>query len=184
MKTFLIVLITLYVIYYGGNIFYDIFLKKEKKTEDKDNREEFSMEGINNTGTINVDIDQVEEITTSSKMEVDENDFFSSEDSEEIPETESDSQTGLEEMKRKFEEEKQLDEEDIQIKEKESDSETKTDADKENVGGEKNKIEDEIRKNKEELIKKNKKDFSSLLSMAETKVQVVKVNGEKTYKVI
>ncbi len=174
--TFIQIVVIVYVLYYTGNILYDIFLKKETQVIDQENAEEFSF----GESVRNVAMEQVEEMTTSSHFEVDEDEIFSNDDSSE-PEADVD----VEALKRKYQEEINIEENDdkndtsyqeTQIKEEP----TAPTSDTENVGGFSNE-KDTV--DKSELIKKNKQRFKEFLNLAETSVQtIITADGEKLFK--
>lgn len=97
MKTFIIILLIAYVLYYGVNILYDLFFKKEKNINDEDeSREEISLEHLSQTQVVNVEIEDVEPLTTPSSMEMDESQIFSNK-----------SDTDMEALQKKYKEEQQ-----------------------------------------------------------------------------
>lgn len=97
MKTFIIILLIAYVLYYGVNILYDLFFKKEKNINDEDeSREEISLEHLSQTQVVNVEIEDVELLTTPSSMEMDESQIFSNK-----------SDTDMEALQKKYKEEQQ-----------------------------------------------------------------------------
>lgn len=174
MITFIQIVVIVYVLYYTGNILYDIFLKKETQVIDQENAEEFSF----GESVRNVAMEQVEEMTTSSHFEVDEDEIFSNDSSD--PTTDVD----VEVLKRKYQEEIELENDDkndtshqeTQIKEEP----TAPTSDTENVGGFSNE-KDTV--DKSELIKKNKQRFKEFLNLAETSVQtIITADGEKLFK--
>ena len=68
---FQIVIIT-YLLYYSGNIIYDLYFKKEKQAVEEEDKQEFSLSGIGQeTKVINIDFSDVEEMATSSSTEID-----------------------------------------------------------------------------------------------------------------
>ena len=161
---FFIIIFFVYVIYYLAMLIYDVYLRKEKSVLDEEDKQEFSLAEMADNTITNVDFDEVEQMTTSSKIEVNENDIFSSAtDSENTDEPSSEN---LEALKRKFEEEEHLD-----------------DNGADNEGGQ-TEVFTPI--NKEEILKRDNERFKNLLSLAETNVQVIfnesENGGYKTFK--
>ena len=161
---FFIITFFVYVIYYLAMLIYDVYLRKEKSVPDEEDKQEFSLAEMADNTITNVDFDEVEQMTTSSKIEVNENDIFSSAtDSENTDEPSSEN---LEALKRKFEEEEHLD-----------------DNEADNEGGQ-TEVFTPI--NKEEILKRDNERFKNLLSLAETNVQVIfnesENGGYKTFK--
>ena len=161
---FFIITFFVYVIYYLAMLIYDVYLRKEKSVPDEEDKQEFSLAEMADNTITNVDFDEVEQMTTSSKIEVNENDIFSSAtDSENTDEPSSEN---LEALKRKFEEEEHLE-----------------DNEADNEGGH-TEVFTPI--NKEEILKRDNERFKNLLSLAETNVQVIfnesENGGYKTFK--
>lgn len=161
---FFIITFFVYVTYYLAMLIYDVYLRKEKSVPDEEDKQEFSLAEMADNTITNVDFDEVEQMTTSSKVEVNENDIFSSAtDSENTDEPSSEN---LEALKRKFEEEEHLD-----------------DNEADNEGGQ-TEVFTPI--NKEEILKRDNERFKNLLSLAETNVQVIfnesENGGYKTFK--
>ena len=159
---FQIVIIT-YLLYYSGNIIYDLYFKKEKQAVEEEDKQEFSLSGIGQeTKVINIDFSDVEEMATSSSTEIDENDLF--------PSTPNETATAPDEvlkaMMRKHQEEEQLNT-------NEADN-TNIHITPENTADESTEL---TKEQKQEFLKANKERFKNFLSMAETSVQVV-VSGE------
>jgi hypothetical protein len=145
-------------------LIYDVYLRKEKSVPDEEDKQEFSLAEMADNTITNVDFDEVEQMTTSSKVEVNENDIFSSATDSEN--TDEPSPENLEALKRKFEEEEHLD-----------------DNEADNEGGQ-TEVFTPI--NKEEILKRDNERFKNLLSLAETNVQVIfnesENGGYKTFK--
>ena len=161
---FFIITFFVYVIYYLAMLIYDVYLRKEKSVPDEEDKQEFSLAEMADNTITNVDFDEVEQMTTSSKIEVNENDIFSSATDSEN--TDEPSPENLEALKRKFEEEEHLD-----------------DNEADNEGGQ-TEVFTPI--NKEEILKRDNERFKNLLSLAETNVQVIfnesENGGYKTFK--
>lgn len=163
MTTFFQIVIIVYILYYAGNILYDLYFKKEKLPIEEEGKQEFSLSGIGQkTKVTNIDFSDVEEMATSSSTEIDENDLF--------PSTPNETTTAPDEvlkaMMRKHQEEEQLNT-------NEADN-TNTHITPENTADESTEL---TKEQKQEFLKANKERFKNFLSMAETSVQVV-VSGE------
>jgi hypothetical protein len=169
MTTFFQIVIIVYLLYYAGNILYDLYFKKEKLTVEEEDKQEFSLSGIEQIKVTNVDFNDVEEMTTSSSTEIDENDLFPSTPDE----TATVPDEVLNAMMRKHQEEEQLNTDNTDEPETSSD----------NTGGESTELTNE---QKQELLKDNRARFKDIMNMAETSVQVVVSgegeNGIKVYK--
>ena len=170
MTTFFQIVIIVYILYYAGNILYDLYFKKEKLPIEEEDKQEFSLSGIGQeTKVTNIDFSDVEEMATSSSTEIDENDLF--------PSTANETATAPDEvlkaMMRKHQEEEQLNTDNTDEPETSSD----------NTGGESTELTNE---QKQELLKDNRARFKDIMNMAETSVQVVVSgegeNGIKVYK--
>ena len=73
MTTFFQIVIIVYILYYAGNILYDLYFKKEKLPIEEEDKQEFSLSGIGQeTKVTNIDFSDVEEMATSSSTEPDE----------------------------------------------------------------------------------------------------------------
>lgn len=85
-KIFIIIGVV-YFLYYGANIIYDLFIKKDKKVED-DLSEEFTIGESNDIESRNVIIDDVENVNTPSSFSSDQlnqeisNDIITQEDND------------------------------------------------------------------------------------------------------
>lgn len=163
MTTFFQIVIITYLLYYSGNILYDLYFKKEKLPIEEEDKQEFSLSGIGQeTKVTNIDFSDVEEIATSSSTAIDENDLFPSTANETVTAPDE----VLKAMKRKHQEEEQLNT-------NEADN-TNSHTTSENTGSESTEL---TKEQKQEFLKANKERFKNFLSMAETNVQVV-VSGE------
>jgi hypothetical protein len=163
MTTFFQIVIITYLLYYSGNIIYDLYFKKEKQAVEEEDKQEFSLSGIGQeTKVTNIDFSDVEEMATSSSTEIDENDLFPSTPNETVTAPDE----VLKAMMRKHQEEEQLNT-------NEADN-TNTHITPENTGDESTEL---TKEQKQEFLKANKERFKNFLSMAETSVQVV-VSGE------
>ena len=172
MTTFFQIVIITYLLYYSGNIIYDLYFKKEKQAVEEEDKQEFSLSGIGQeTKVTNIDFSDVEEMATSSSTEIDENDLFPSTPNETVTAPDE----VLKAMMRKHQEEEQLNT-------NEADN-TNTHITPENTGDESTEL---TKEQKQAYLKANRERFKDILNMAETSVQVV-VSGEgddgiKVYK--
>lgn len=153
MTNFVLITLALYILYYAGNIVYDLFIAKEKKLVTEEDKEEFSLENLADADDVNVtqvDLDSVEEITSSNSIEIDENEIFNND--EEIEENvisvyNPNNSSEIEENKTFFE----------------------------NVPT--------VENTKEHIREVQRKRFRDILNQAETNVQVVlNAEGEKMYR--
>lgn len=94
------IILGLYILYYAGNIIYDLFLKKEKIIETENNEQSFSLSELKENPTV-VGIEDVENIITPKSYEETEDTFLSA----------NDENQDIEKLKSKFEEESNLNEE-------------------------------------------------------------------------
>lgn len=175
MITFIKIITGIYILYYLVNILYDMFLKKEKQPQEQEGKEEFSLEHIETVNVDNVSIDDVEEIKTSSNMEIDENEIFS----DDAPKSNDDEH--LKNLKRKFEEEENLNKK-LSPKSKENSNDKDSDSgdtDKENIGG---NSTNQRPINKSEILEQNQKKIKEIMNLATTSIQTVKVNGRNVFK--
>ena len=75
---FFIIVLFVYALYYLIMIVYDRYFRKEKALPDEEDKQEFSLAEMADNTITNVDFDEVEQMTTSSKVEVSEDEIFSS----------------------------------------------------------------------------------------------------------
>ena len=164
MTKFITIVVVIYIIYYAANIIYDIFFKKEKRTPDEEDKEEFAFNNID---------DDVENMDMGESMEASEDDIFSS--SADIDDNETPTDTDLQAMQRKYEEEENID----------NNSVTNT-IEKENVDDTSNSggIAPSFPSfDKQEVLRKNRELFKNIINMAETNIQTIATaDGEKIYK--
>ncbi len=156
MGQFVLIVISIYILYYGGNIIYDLFFKKEKIIQDDNNLEEFSIsdfaeeikEDVNEVG-----IDDVENMITPQKEE------YIEEGQEQEP--------NMEQMRERFETEQILEEQENEPKLSEKER--------------KKQLEQE----KEKARKERRKKHYDMMRMAETSVQILEnVEGQKVYQIV
>ena len=179
-KIFLSIL-AVYLLYYAGNIVYDLFLKKDSSKRDEES-EEYALTEFtgNNTAIKQVSIDDVEHLNTPSS--------FSSKELFSSMEEERDEPHNLEDWRRKFESEQDIDafevappidEQSIESKEvPEHDwaaQEIVHDTEKRMSSNPTSDIADNVdsRPEKESTALKLKQQFNQFLSLAETQVQVL-----------
>jgi hypothetical protein len=170
-----LIIIAIYLLYYAGNIIYDLFLK-DSITAQTEDTEEFSFEHYeeeNNRNVTTVGIEDVENLTTPksfSKKEI----LVKNEFSEERPK--------MDYWRERFESEESIDlfeSKDVD----EGDLIEEFEAEKDSL-----KITEENKKNyhieqKLESIKKfNSENWTKILNLSESMVQLVKnVDGHKVY---
>ncbi|WES98324.1 hypothetical protein P2W68_01625 [Chryseobacterium arthrosphaerae] len=164
MTKIIISIISVYLLYYAGNIIYDLFLKKDI-TKNQDETEEFSLNDFldNNTKEVQeVSIDDVENINTPNS--------FNKKELSPVREEEQDENRDLEYWRNKFESENDIDSFDEV-------SESKEPEEIHNV---------EQIENIQNLDSKNHsyyKQFYQFLNLAETSVQVLADrDGYKVYQ--
>ncbi|MGC4130520.1 MAG: hypothetical protein QM564_13430 [Bergeyella sp.] len=185
MLKYSLLLLVAYFLYYAGNIVYDLFMKKEKISE-VDMTEEFSLEDISksdNQPSVQVGIEDVENIKTPKsylKKEI---------NPAENPESVEDNPS-LEELRRRFEAEQDIDEifpiqnnsENEQKKEPENKEEKDPEkpSDKENLSNQ--NINENGEKSKRKPIIKKENQWKDFLNLAETTVKMVaNYEGQKVY---
>lgn len=72
MRDFIIIVLALYILYYAGNIVYDLFIKKSKVDEEQE-EQIINIEGIDMEENVsNIKIDDVEELNTPQQFTNDE----------------------------------------------------------------------------------------------------------------
>jgi len=150
-----LILLTIYIIYYVGIIVFDLFFKKEKVIITEIS-EEFSLADIEKEEAVSVGIEDVESMKTPKTFET-KAEFF---------ETNSDTEADIEDLRKKFEAEEELE---------------KTSAISELI-----KEEKEIVPEQEEISEREKQqnntDWKSLMKLSETSVQMVaNYEGQKVY---
>jgi len=177
-KIFLTIL-AVYLLYYAGNIAYDLFLKKDSSRQEEES-EEYALTAFtgNDTAVQEVTIDDVEHLNTPGSFITRE--AFSS------TQEEPDEPHDLEDWRRKFESEQDVDafETDLPIDEQSMEPEEDS-AEQENIqDGEKRALSDpnptsdidtkvDLERENESPSMKLKQQFYQFLSLAETQVQVL-----------
>ncbi|MDP9955008.1 hypothetical protein J2X97_000645 [Epilithonimonas hungarica] len=181
MSKIFITILAVYLLYYAGNIAYDLFLKKDSSKSDEES-EEYAMTEFtgNNTEIKQVSIDDVEHLNTPSS--------FSSKELFSSMEEERDEPHNLEDWRRKFESEQDIDafefappidEQSIESKEvPEHDwaaQEIVQDTEKRMSSNPTSDIADNVdsRLEKGSPALKLKQQFNQFLNLAETQVQVL-----------
>lgn len=187
-------ILTVYLIYYAGNILYDLFLKKEKEVY-KEETEEFSLSGISQQyegSTQNVGIDDVENIKTPKSFGNRELISIINEESEERPD--------LLYLKEKYESEQDIEKPEKISKQDFTKAENQSEPEGFEPGGEaypdkKNNISNEQELQKpDEMVDHNHTsskhiensriiEWKKMLNLSETLVQLVSNNeGHKVYQ--
>ena len=159
MNKFIIIVITIYLLYYLGNILFDVFLKKESNLL-KEETEEFSFsefsKNIENR-TTEVGIEDVEKLNTPKSFIKSDRQFSENND-------DSEKEIDLETLRKKFEAEENI----------------------ENFELPKNEHQifnqEEQNKQSNNSVSDLKKHFQSLLNLAETSVQMIaNQDGSRVY---
>jgi ABC-type multidrug transport system fused ATPase/permease subunit len=169
MAKFIIILLVLYVIYYIGNIVYDLFIKKGNSliTEESDVFSITEFEEQNRDEVTSVGIEDVENLNTPKSF-----------NKREFPinEKPSEERQNIDVLRQRFESEQNIDSFDpsaINQNNEEEEDQSETHDDK------------EIESPKEDQVlakKANKEMFDNFLNLAETLVQLVSNNkGHKVY---
>lgn len=161
-------ILAVYLMYYAGNILYDLFLKKEKEVY-KEETEEFSLSEISDqyeASAVNIGIEDVENLNTPKSFN--KNQIHS--DQTEVKNERQD----LEYLREQFESEQDLDEP-AEIKfENTEDFSSKI---------EKNSQKQTIEESASSVQRSNKNKWHQMLNLAETSVQLISHNdGYKTYR--
>jgi len=172
-------IIAIYLLYYAGNVVYDLFLKKDSSKK-SDETEEYSLtefSGDKKSKVQKIEIDDVENINTPNSFN--KKDLFSANQEEQ-----QDERRDLDHFRKKFESEQDIDDfyNVPEIHEKPNEKEQKEtvslDSQQENTIQEKEKKE--IPSPNLDALHKQFKDF---LNLAETSVQVLsEQNGYKVYQ--
>ena len=179
MTKFIIILLALYALYYVGNIFYDLFLKKESAVNSEDFYQ-LDFEELNKTEVTTIGIEDVENLNTPKSFT--QREFP-------IETTLSEERQNMDHWRERFESEQNIDSFDdekmIEPTEEKivEDSELKFEEKLDSVI-----IDDERIQNQQYIavnlaIKKLNSDrWKKMLNLAETNVQLIKnINGHKVY---
>ena len=116
---FIPIILGLYFLYYVGMVIYDLFLKKEKVVEAENSEQNYSISDFaqqNKETPVVVGIEDVENIRTPKSYEEIQEPFLSA----------TDENQDIEKLKSKYEEENNLEEEEMEIAENKTESEEQT----------------------------------------------------------
>jgi hypothetical protein len=168
MAKIILIIFAVYILYYAGNIVYDLFLKKEKALKTDESTEVFSMQQFaseNQPEAVQVGIDDVENMQTPTRFFVkDETEIFQNE----IFQNESE------------------EEEEIPISENENEQDTvDTDLKTKFMQSLKSLQTEKVREEKREFIpvSMNQERWNDFINLAATQVQLAaNVGGHKVYK--
>ena len=168
------ILLAVYFLYYAGNVVYDLFLKKEK-TIPTDATEEFSLADFaqsENLPRSSVGIEDVENIRTPKS-------FLKSEIPISKAQNTFEKNPDLEELRRRFESEQDLDGFDNDEEAVKSTTENTEAIQSKNNENHQNQIQEEQGLS---IQKSNRNKWYQLLNLAETSVQMISHNdGYKIY---
>ena len=174
MLKYSLILLGAYLLYYAGNIVYDLFLKKEK-TLHTDATEEFSLADFAQSESLppsSVGIEDVENIRTPKS-------FLKSEIQISQVQNTFEENPDLEELRRRFESEQDIDgfdNDDEPVKNTTENTEVVQSKNNENY---QNQIQEEQASS---IQKSNRNKWHQLLNLAETSVQMISHNdGYKIY---
>ena len=174
MLKYSLILLGAYLLYYAGNIVYDLFLKKEK-TLHTDATEEFSLADFAQSESLppsSIGIEDVENIRTPKS-------FLKSEIQISQVQNTFEENPDLEELRRRFESEQDIDgfdNDDEPVKNTTENTEVVQSKNNENY---QNQIQEEQASS---IQKSNKNKWHQLLNLAETSVQMISHNdGYKIY---
>ena len=174
MLKYSLILLGAYLLYYAGNIVYDLFLKKEK-TLHTDATEEFSLADFAQSESLppsSIGIEDVENIRTPKS-------FLKSEIPISNAQNTFEENPDLEELRRRFESEQDIDgfdNDDEPVKNTTENTEVVQSKNNENY---QNQIQEEQASS---IQKSNRNKWHQLLNLAETSVQMISHNdGYKIY---
>lgn len=159
MNKFIIIVITIYLLYYLGNILFDVFLKKESNLL-KEETEEFSFsefsKNIENR-TTEVGIEDVEKLNTPKSFIKSDRQFSENND-------DSEKEIDIETLRKKFEAEEHIENFELPKNEQQIFN------------------QEEQNKQSNNSVSDLKKHFQSLLNLAETSVQMIaNQDGSRVY---
>lgn len=159
MNKFIIIVITIYLLYYLGNILFDLFLKKESNLL-KEETEEFSFsefsKNIENR-TTEVGIEDVEKLNTPKSFIKSDRQFSENND-------DSEKEIDIETLRKKFEAEEHIENFELPKNEQQIFN------------------QEEQNKQSNNSVSDLKKHFQSLLNLAETSVQMIaNQDGSRVY---
>ena len=174
MLKYSLILLGAYFLYYTGNIVYDLFLKKEK-TVHTDATEEFSLADFAQSESLppsSVGIEDVENIRTPKS-------FLKSEIQISQVQNTFEENPDLEELRRRFESEQDIDGFDNDDEPVKNVTENTKSIQSKNNENHQNQIQEEQASS---IQKSNKNKWHQLLNLAETSVQMISHNdGYKIY---
>ena len=180
MTKFIIILLALYALYYVGNIFYDLFLKKESAVNSEDFYQ-LDFEELNKTEVTTIGIEDVENLNTPKSFT--QREFP-------IETTLSEERQNMDHWRERFESEQNIDSfedekmieppEDKIVEERELKFEEKLDSviiDDERIQNQQNEAVNLA------IKKLNSDRWKKMLNLAETNVQLIKnIDGFKVYQ--
>ncbi|WP_277111874.1 hypothetical protein [Chryseobacterium taklimakanense] len=173
MTKFTIAVITLYILYYSGNILYDLYFKKIPEKNKPDAEELFSVSDMadkDQPEITQVGIEDTETLNTPSS--------FTSNYAEAESLSNSENLTDLEVLRRKFEQEEALSDEDFSRLDKINTSENVPQPEIITEKAEQPKPVPTVQDYDEDRERK----FREMLNLAETTVQVLDIDGIRTYQ--
>ena len=174
MLKYSLILLGAYLLYYAGNIVYDLFLKKEK-TLHTDATEEFSLADFGQSESLppsSIGIEDVENIRTPKS-------FLKSEIPISQVQNTFQENPDLEELRRRFESEQDIDGFDNDDEPVKNTTENTEVIQSKNNENHQNQIQEEQASS---IQKSNKNKWHQLLNLAETSVQMISHNdGYKIY---
>ena len=174
MLKYSLILLGAYFLYYAGNIVYDLFLKKEK-TLHTDATEEFSLADLGQSESLppsSIGIEDVENIRTPKS-------FLKSEIPISKAQNTFEKNPDLEELRRRFESEQDIDGYDNDDEPVKNTTENTEVIQSKNNENHQNQIQEEQASS---IQKSNKNKWYQLLNLAETSVQMISHNdGYKIY---
>lgn len=172
MTKFTLAVLALYILYYSGNIVYDLYFKKSPEKNKADAEELFSVSDLaekDQPEITQVGIEDAEPLNTPSS--------FTPHYFEKEPDTDSQNLTDLEELRRKFEQEESLEDEDFRKLEDLLNAENL--AESEIINEETVQPDAPIIQN---VDADREKKFREMLTLAETTVQVLDIDGIRIYQ--
>ena len=168
------ILLSVYFLYYAGNVVYDLFLKKEK-TVHTDATEEFSLADFAQSESLppsSIGIEDVENIRTPKS-------FLKSEIQVSQVQNTFEENPDLEELRRRFESEQDIDGFDNDDEPVKNTTENTKSIQSKNNENHQNQIQEEQGLS---IQKSNRNKWHQLLNLAETSVQMISYNdGYKIY---
>ncbi|WP_292008882.1 hypothetical protein [Chryseobacterium sp.] len=169
-----LILLAAYFLYYAGNILYDLFLKKDKITH-VDLAEEFSLGGFaqsNAKPPSRIGIEDVENLSTPKSFLKKELDF-------QRPSS-TDQQPDLEEMRKRFEAEQDID--DLPAPVNDTTAAPEEESQPDNTSQPQDMPDKPVEHSKQEKAEPKKSHWKELLNLSETTVQLVaNYDGQKVY---